>query len=156
MSFNQFIKRRFRLILALFVLILIAIQFIIPEKNISSIPAGKAFVEHFKTDVKIYGLLSTSCFDCHSNNTNYPWYSNIQPIGWIMADHINKGKGKLNFDSLTTYGNRKLTSKFNEIVSEIKKGNMPLDSYLYIHQDANLNEFDKQLLIDFFNSQLTN
>ena len=138
------------------VFLIIAIQFVVPEKNISNIPPGKTFVDSFKVDKKVYGLLSVSCFDCHSNDTRYPWYTNIQPVGWFLADHINDGKRKLNFDSLTTYSSRKIRSKFTQIVKEIEKGDMPLKSYVLIHHDANLSEADKQVLIDFFNSQLDN
>ena len=154
MSFKLFKQKKIKVVIVLAVFLFISIQFIVPEKNISNIPSGKNFADGFKVDVNVYGLLSVSCFDCHSNNTRYPWYANIQPIGWFMADHINDGKRKLNFDSLTTYGKRKIASKFTQIVKEIKKGDMPLNSYVIIRQNANLNESDKQVLIDFFNSRL--
>ena len=156
MSFKLFKHKTFKILLMSLVFLLIAIQFIVPEKNISNIPSGKTFVDRFKVDEKVHGLLSVSCFDCHSNNTHYPWYTNIQPVGWFLADHINEGKEKLNFDLINSYDNEKLASKFKKIIKEIKKGDMPLNSYVLIHQNANLNESDKQLLIDFFNSQLTN
>ena len=156
MSFKLFKQKRFKVLLVILVFLIIAMQFVVPEKNISNIPSGKTFVDSFKVDKKVYGLLSVSCFDCHSNDTRYPWYTNIQPVGWVLANHINQGKQKLNFDSLTTYGSRKIGSKFTQIVKEIEKGNMPLKSYVLMHHDANLNETDKQALLDFFNSQLNN
>ena len=156
MSFKLFKQKRFKVLSGILVFLIIAIQFVVPEKNISNIPPGKTFVDSFKVDRKVYGLLSVSCFDCHSNDSRYPWYTNIQPVGWFLADHINDGKRKLNFDSLTTYGSRKIRSKFTQIVKEIEKGDMPLKSYVLIHHDANLSEADKQVLIDFFNSQSDN
>ena len=156
MGFKLFKQKKFKVLIVLLIFLFIAIQFMVPEKNISNGPPSKTFADSFKVNEKVYGLLSVSCFDCHSNHTRYPWYTNIQPVGWLMADHISDGKNKLNFDSLSSYSSRKIRSKFTQIVKEIEKGNMPLKSYVFLHRDANLNETDKQVLIDFFNSQLDN
>ena len=156
MIFKLFKQKKFKVLIVLLIFLIIAIQFIVPEKNISNIPPGKAFVDSFKVNKKVNGLLSVACFDCHSNNTRYPWYCNIQPVGWIMAEHIRDGKNKLNFDSLSTYSSRKKASKFTQIVKEIEKGNMPLDSYEFMHRKANLSDLDKKVLIDCFNFYLNN
>jgi hypothetical protein len=91
-------------------------------------------------------ILSRSCFDCHSNNTKYPWYFSIQPTGWILARHIQKGKANLNFDAFTSYSDRRQLNKLRSIKTSIKEGSMPLPSYLLFHQDAQLSAAEKRLI----------
>ncbi|AIL45300.1 hypothetical protein BD94_1525 [Elizabethkingia anophelis NUHP1] len=75
-------------------------------------------------------------------------------MGWFMADHIKNGKDKLNFDELSTYGPRKTNSKITQIIHQIQEQKMPLKSYTAIHSDAQLNQNERQILINFFNSKL--
>jgi hypothetical protein len=87
--------------------------------------------------------LKTSCYDCHSNKTAYPWYSNIQPVKWWLADHVNSGKRHLNFDEFNTYTTKKKLHKLDEITETINNGEMPLTSYTLIHSNAKLSSTDK-------------
>ncbi len=131
-------------------------QFITPQRNLSPVPAGQVFVDSFKVDAKVNAILSVSCYDCHSNNTQYPWYTNVQPLGWFMDKHIKDGKEKLNFDELPSYGSRRLNSKFTQITKQIEQDKMPLNSYLWMHEGARLSMEDKRLLVDYFNSLTDN
>lgn len=136
--------------------VLLLIQLVRPQKNTSASPAGKAFVDTFKVGKQVDAILAVSCYDCHSNNTNYPWYSEIQPMAWLMDKHVKEGKEKLNFDELPSYGPRKLNSKFTQITKQVEQGKMPLNSYLWMHGGARLSAEDKQLLVDYFNSLIEN
>ncbi|WP_241282664.1 heme-binding domain-containing protein [Chryseobacterium timonianum] len=149
---NSTLKKTIFIILIIFV----AIQFFPTEKNVSSVPSGKVFVDTFKANTKVNAILSASCYDCHSNNTRYPWYSNVRPISWFLANHISKGKEKLNFDELPSFGPRKVSSKFTQIIHQIDEEKMPLKSYQAIHKEAKLSKEDRQLLVDFFNSKIKN
>lgn len=139
-------------ILTVLLSVFVLMQFIPPRRNLSPVPAGQVFVDSFKVDAKVNAILSVSCYDCHSNNTNYPWYIEIQPMAWLMEKHIIDGKEKLNFDDLPPNGSRKFNSKISQITKQIEQGKMPLDSYLWMHKGARLNTEDKKLLIDYFNS----
>lgn len=139
-----------------FVVIIIIIQFIQPARNNTGQVVPKSFIDTFQPNDTIVKLLANSCFDCHSNNTKYPWYTNIQPVGWLMAKHINDGKAELNFDDLAALSNRRRNSKFKSISEQIEQDEMPLKSYLLIHRKAALNEADKKLLINFFQSKINN
>jgi hypothetical protein len=97
-------------------------------------------------------ILRTSCYDCHSNNTNYPWYSNIQPARSFMENHIKEGKENLNFSEFGKYSKRKQENKLNRIVKEIKSDEMPLASYTLIHQNAILTLSQKKEVIDWINT----
>lgn len=147
---NSVLRRTIFIIMIIFV----AIQFYPADKNISSVPAGKAFVDTFRVNTKVNAILSAACYDCHSNNTHYPWYSNVKPISWLMANHISKGKEKLNFDELPSYGPRKINSKFTQIIHQIDEEKMPLKSYEAIHKNAKLSKEERKLLVDFFNSKM--
>ena len=87
--------------------------------------------------------------DCHSNNTRYPWYFKIQPVDWWLTHHINEGKQELNFDEYTNKPLRYQYHKMESTVDLVKKGEMPLDSYLWIHKDAILTEEEKNTLINW-------
>ena len=146
--------KAYKVILTVLLSVFVLMQFITPERNLSPVPAGQIFVDSFKVNAKVNAILSVSCYDCHSNNTQYPWYTNIQPLGWLMADHITEGKEKLNFDDLPNYSPRRISSKFAQIVEQIENGKMPLSSYTWIHSGARLNKEEQQLLINYFDKQL--
>jgi len=131
--------------------VLVGVQFIPTNINKQeSIP---------KTDIRyVYDLpenviyaLETSCYDCHSNNTNYPWYSKVQPIRLLMDKHIREGKEELNFNEFDNYSDRMKRNKKQSIGSQIEEGEMPLPSYLIMHEEAKLSEEEKLALIEFFN-----
>jgi|SRR5690606_17124331 len=145
-----------KLIFLVLLAVLLLIQLVRPQKNISLTPAGKTFVDTFQVSEQVNAILAVSCYDCHSNNTNYPWYSEIQPMAWVMDEHIKDGKEKLNFDEWPPNGSRKLNSRFTQIVKQVEQDKMPLNSYLWMHGNARLSAEDKQLLVDYFNSLIEN
>lgn len=86
----------------------------------------------------IIRTLESSCYDCHSNNTRYPWYSRLQPIRLMMDNHVDEGKGELNFNEFANYSDRRKKSKLSAITEQIKKQEMPLPSYLLLHPEAKI------------------
>lgn len=129
-----------RKILLLVVLILVGIQFIPVEKNKSEPYSKEDFILATNPPEDIGKLLKNSCYDCHSNTTKYPWYDKIAPISWWVADHINHAKEELNFSEWDTYTPKKKKHKLEEIVEETGEGEMPLNSYLWMHGDATLSD----------------
>lgn len=127
----------------------IGIQFVQPphNKNIQVSEADILLTTNIPDSVKT--ILKTACYDCHSNNTNYPWYSNIQPMGWMMANHIKEGKGELNFSEFRSYSTRKQISKLNGIANSIRDDIMPLTSYKLMHKQAQLSKNEKLLLVNW-------
>jgi len=134
----------------LFLLIaLIIIQFIHPEKNKADGAQPDFIGTVFAVPEKVNLILAKACNDCHSNKPNYPWYCNIQPVHWWMNNHIMEAKKELNFDE---YKNRSLRfqyHKMEEIVEQVKEGDMPLFSYTLIHRDAKLTQAEKNELINW-------
>ncbi len=103
---------------------------------------------------EIDNIIKTSCYDCHSNQVKYPWYSYVAPISWIIDSHIQDGRKHLNFSEWGNYADTKQNHKLEECVDELNAGKMPLNSYTIIHSNANLSEADKTALIAWFNKQL--
>ena len=141
-------KRRTKILLVL-LFGLIVIQFIQPAKNQSAEILSPDLTKALNVPGGIQKLLKTACYDCHSNNTSYPWYSRIQPFGWMQARHINNGKAELNFSDFGSYSARRQISKLTEIVNSVKDGTMPLGSYKWMHKDARLSQEQKDSIINW-------
>ena len=133
-------------------ILLVGMQFISTRSNQSTTVPSTDFVKTYKVPENVGNILSVSCYNCHSNNTNYPWYSRVQPVGWFLETHINKGKAELNFSEFGDYSARKQKSKLKSMISQVEKGEMPLKSYTFIHRDARLSKEDKKTLVNYFNS----
>ena len=137
-------------IIALFLLIVfVGIQFIPTKHNESKVMSKADFMLVNDVPKNIKNKLQVSCYDCHSNNTQYPWYNNIQPIAWFLEDHIKEGKAELNFSEWADYSNRRKKSKLKSIISQIKDDEMPLGSYTLIHRNAIFSETEKQETIQW-------
>lgn len=137
----------FKKIAILLIIVLIGVQFVPTTYNTSNEVLETDFIKTYNAPKNIQNLLKTSCYDCHSNNTNYPWYSKIQPGIWFMQKHVNEGKEELNLSTFGDYSGRRKKSKLKSIISQIKDDEMPIASYTIIHRDAKLSKEDKTLLI---------
>jgi hypothetical protein len=137
-----------KIILALLV-IFIAIQFIQLARNQDGQVLPADIEKMVVVPPNVSGILKTSCYDCHSNNTHYPWYSFIQPGAWLMASHIKNGKAMLNFSQFGDLSNRKQQSKLQGIINQVKDGEMPISSYKIIHRNAVLTPAQKTILINW-------
>lgn len=131
------------------VIALIILQAFRPERN-----KGNAFTAHdithtVKVPDTVMHLLQASCYDCHSNHTNYPWYTNINPVGLWLQHHVNEGKDELNFSEFGKYSHRRGAHKMDELVEQLQRHEMPLNSYLWVHHEAKLSEAQSALIINW-------
>ena len=140
---------RWKKIVLFLLLVFIGIQFIRPARNISGQAVPADITKLYSVPAHVQAILKTSCYDCHSNNTQYPWYANVQPAGWLLAKHVKDGKAALNFNEFGNYTQRRQLNKLRSIASQVKDGEMPLQSYTWIHQDAKLSAAGKTLIIDW-------
>ena len=138
-----------RKILISLLVIFVVIQFIHPSKNRSAGPHPGYIGNVYTVPTDVKPILEKACNDCHSNNTNYPWYSYIQPVDWWLTNHINDGKKELNFDEYTTRSPRYQYHKMEEVEEMINDGEMPLDSYTWIHKNAKLTPAEKNKIISW-------
>ena len=139
-------------ILFIGLIIFLFMQLYQPPRNISfeqDITGNFTKVYNVPKNVEI--ILRTSCYDCHSNNTNYPWYSYIQPARFFMESHIATGKENLNFNEWGNYSSRKQNNKLERIAKQIESNEMPLSSYTLIHKKAILTASQKKEVLDWIN-----
>ncbi|MBS1486342.1 MAG: heme-binding domain-containing protein [Bacteroidetes bacterium] len=130
--------------------ILVIIQFIRPARNTGEAEGPNFIATKYNLPEEVHTILKQSCYDCHSNHTNYPWYTNIQPLGWwIQYSHINDGKRHLNFSEYATYKDKRAKHKMEDIIDEMKEGGMPLGSYTFIHRDTKLTAEQTKTITDW-------
>ena len=141
--------KRVKQILLVLLIVFVVIQFMQPARNQSGQVLQTEFSNTYSIPNNVYTLFKNACFDCHSNNTSYPWYSNIQPIGWILAKDIENGKAKVNFSEFVSLSSRRQISKLQGVENRIKDGTMPLPEYQFMHPSARLTEEERRLLIDW-------
>ncbi|NOR27347.1 MAG: cytochrome C [Lutibacter sp.] len=127
---------------------LILIQFIRPEKN-----SSKDFANDISTIInvpeEVQQIIKTSCADCHSNNTKYPWYSEIAPVSWYLAQHVNEGKEHLNFSEWAAYNKDQKSHILKDLEEEIEEHKMPLKSYLILHKEAELTKNQYETILNW-------
>ena len=128
----------------------ILIQFFRIDKTNPPINEGMDFLTIKKTPETIANQIRNSCYDCHSNETKYPWYSNIQPFGWFLKNHIEDGRKHLNFSTFATYEPKRQAHKLYESFEMVEHGEMPMESYLLMHPEAKLSESQKAEIVNYF------
>lgn len=128
---------------------IVVIQFFPTSRNQSNTIPKSDFMVVNDVPERLEGIIKTSCYDCHSNNTEYPWYNKVQPVAWLLEDHVKQGKEELNFSDWANYSSRRKNSKLKSIISQIEDDEMPLFSYTLVHTDAKLSEGDKKAILDW-------
>lgn len=138
--------RLYKKILLALVIVFIAIQFIRPARNQNGQVLPTDITKTVNVPDNVISIFQKACYDCHSDNTRYPWYMNIQPMGWLMASHIKDGKENLNFSEFGGYSKRKQANKLRTVAKSIDEGSMPISSYTMMHTDAKLAKENKELI----------
>lgn len=128
-------------------IIMAAIQLYRPTRNISEVPSPNDIRVHYSVPGNVQSILKKACYDCHSNNTHYPWYANIQPVAMWLAHHIDEGKAELNFSEFAVYPPKKADHKLEELVEMVEEQEMPLRSYTLIHKEAVLTQSEVETLV---------
>ena len=138
-----------KIIAIVLLVVFVGIQFIPSSRNQSDSVPSTDFMLVNNVPKNIQNKLQISCYDCHSNNTQYPWYNKVQPVAWFLEDHIKEGKAELNFNEWNSLSTRRKTSKLRSIIKQIENGEMPLDSYTFIHRDARFSEAEAEEIINW-------
>ena len=147
-------KRVLKIMLAIVLFIFIAIQFYQPALNIDKGQVYTSdFTQVYKMPVEVKAMFQNSCYDCHSNNTNYVWYDYVQPVRTLVEKHIKNAKEDLNFNEWGTYSNRKQERLLNSSKEQIETKQMPLSSFTMMHQNAKLNDEQIKVLTNCLKEQ---
>lgn len=127
----------------------VLIQFFQPNRTNPPIDQATTIEADSEFTMPVSGLLRTACFDCHSNETRWPWYSYVAPVSWLVADDVASGRRHLNFSEWEKYPKSKRVLKLGQIYEQVSKGDMPIQKYLYIHADARLTAADRDSITDW-------
>ncbi len=127
-------------VLIILILAFIGIQFVDVEKTNPPVKGDIGAPQEVKT------ILKKSCYDCHSNETKWPWYSNVAPVSWFVTDDVNSGRRHLNFSAWETYNDVRKEKKMKEIWDEISQDDMPMKAYTYMHPGTELDLNEKGII----------
>lgn len=134
-------------ILIILAVLFVAIQFIPVDRSNPPVTA------ELDAPSDITAVLRTSCYDCHSNETNWPWYAYVAPVSFLVAGDVNDGRKRLNFSEWDKYDIQKREKKLEEIVELAELGEMPLSIYTLVHPNAKLDPLRVKILKDWVNKK---
>ena len=128
---------------------LLVAQLVRPARNLSVIPGPNDISVKHPVPPAVQGLLQRACYDCHSNNTKYPWYAEVQPVRWWLDSHIKDGKRHLDFSEFGAYSAKRANHKMKQTAEQVESGKMPLPSYTWMHPEARLTPAEVKLIADW-------
>ena len=137
-----------KILLAL-VAFLLLIQLVRPARNETTAQAPDALKAHYPLPDSVEAILKVACYDCHSNNSRYPWFDKVAPVSWWVAYHIRGGKRHLNFDTFYALPVKRKVKRLQDVAETVEDGSMPLPPYTWAHKDAILTPAQKTILTDW-------
>jgi hypothetical protein len=130
-----------------------ALQFIRPARTNPPVDEARVIQAHTHVTPEVATILDRSCNDCHSNQTRWPWYTNVAPVSWFVVNHVNVGRREMNFSNWAQYSRDEQDHLLQKICREVKGGQMPMSSYLRLHSEAKLSTEDIKTLCDWANTE---
>ncbi|GAA4817644.1 heme-binding domain-containing protein [Litoribaculum gwangyangense] len=124
-------------------------QFFGPEKNEGSLTSVEPFLVETNPPEDVKFILKETCYDCHSDVTRYPWYNNITPVNYWLAEHIKDGKKHFNVSNWEGSSIKRKDHKFEELIEMVEEKEMPLESYTWTHSEANLTDAQIKSVVDW-------
>ena len=129
---------------------LVIIQFFQIDQTNPEIDVSQDIFAHFQADDALMVKMKEACYDCHSNTTEYPWYTHVQPVGWWLKGHTEEARKHLNFSEFGTYTDKKAKHKFEEAVEYVEKGWMPIAPFKLTHPEARLSDLERSAMVNWF------
>ena len=146
-------KKALKVVAILFALAFVGIQFVRPARMNPPVDETKTYQAKLTVSPEVEAVLTRSCNDCHSNKTDWIWYSNVAPVSWYLSHHVEEGRAELNLSEWGNYAPKRATHKLEEICEQIESGEMPLWDYALMHPSARLSDADKKLVCDWANAE---
>ncbi len=143
-------KKILKYTLVALLVILIAMQFYRPDHSVPEFDVKDDFFNHVESSQEVKTLVRAACYDCHSYETQYPWYDKVAPISYWLADHVKHGRKHLNFSIWGTYPAKRSDHKLEECVEMVGETKMPLLSYTIAHSEARMSKEQRKMLVDYF------
>jgi hypothetical protein len=150
-------KKRFtaKSIAIFLVLFFLLIQSFRIDKTTQPVDPAADFMSLTSANADVSKTLKLACYDCHSNQPDFPWYTNVAPVSWWIKHHIDEGSHHLNFSIWGSYSEKKKNHKLDECVEMVEEGEMPMISYTTMHKEAKLTDAQRLQLVEFFKAQKT-
>jgi len=126
--------------------IIVAIQFIPVDRS------NPPVTQEIDAPSNVFSILITSCYDCHSNETTWPWYSYVAPVSFLVAGDVEKGRKRINFSEWYKYDEKKKEKMLEHVIEVVEEGEMPLPIYTFIHTDSKLDKEKIKIIKDWVNS----
>lgn len=130
-------------------LIFLAIQVVRPDKQDALVAPQKSIHAQMQVPPQVATILDRACRDCHTNQTEWPWYAEVAPVSWWVIDHSTHGREHLNFSAWDEYDRVQAQQLLLDICKLTSSGEMPLKSYLVMHRDAQLSKDDVRALCEW-------
>jgi heme-binding protein len=124
------------------VLVFVGIQFIRPQRTNPPVDPARTIEAYTNIPPDVHATLRRACMDCHSNETRWPWYSNVAPVSWLLVSHVNEARSHVNLSEWDVRMKRRSGPRPEQLCEEVQSGEMPLTSYLLLHRDARLSKSD--------------
>ena len=141
------LKSVLRFTLSGLIVLMVTLQFVRPAKTNPVVEPNRAIQAHTRMPPDVAAIMKRACADCHSNETTWPWYSNVAPVSWFVIDHVNHGRKHLNLSEWSpedqAFSTRTQDHRLAEILEEVKTNRMPLKSYTLMHPEARLSNEEK-------------
>jgi hypothetical protein len=137
-----------RIVLGLAV-VFAGLQLVRPDRTNPPVNAARSVQVTASVPPAVDAVLRRSCYDCHSSETRWPWYSGVAPMAWGVANHVKEGRATFNLSEWGSYPARKRVSVLEKMCDEVREGKMPLKQYLWLHRDATLSEADWKSVCDW-------
>jgi len=144
-----------RIVILAWLGVLLAIQLIRPARTNPSTDPSRTLTTAMAVPPPAQAVLERSCRDCHSNDTRWPWYSNVAPMSWMVIDHVNSGRRHFNYSDWAGHAPDKSRKILHDICEETRGGSMPIGSYTLLHRDARLSESDVATLCTWTEAALS-
>jgi len=145
------LKRYLKIFLYVIILVLVIIQFIPVDHSVPQTNPEDEFFTVVDASVEMQTLLKEACYDCHSYETEYPWYDHIAPVNFLLNNHVQEGREELNFSIWNTYSTKEASHKAKESAETLEDKSMPMKSFTLTHPEARLTIDQREELIGFFN-----
>lgn len=142
-------------VLIVLLIAFVIMQFFRIDKTNPKVEKAKDFIVLTQPPADVEKMLRSACYDCHSNETVYPWYSNVAPVSWWLKHHIDEGREYFNFSTWADISEDDKNHILHECEEEVEEKKMPLNSYTWTHSDAKLTDAQRKTLAAWFESQMT-
>jgi len=143
------LKKWLKVLLVVLIVVFLGMQFVQPARTNPPVDASKTMFATGKVPADVRAILERSCADCHSHATVWPWYSNVAPVSWLLADDVEHGRKQVNYSVWGNYTPKRAEHKLEEICEQVEQGDMPPTEYTLLHRSAKLSDADRRRLCEW-------